>query len=71
MAKADIIVICDSGNKEPYLKHSHLSNKVALLAGAAAIAGLATMTACGSDTKESPTDTKVPGAPGNHYEMRP
>ena len=29
------------------------------------------MTACGSDTKESPTDTKVPGGPGNHYEMRP
>ena len=39
---------------------SRLTSKVALLAGTAAIVGMATMTACGSDTKEPPTDTKAP-----------
>ena len=100
--------ISGSGNKEVSVQHTRLSNKVALLAGTAAIVGMATMTACGSDTKEPPTDTKaptessapqspasptptekqnvgsfapsmtadraptkVPGGPGNHYELRP
>lgn len=39
---------------------TRLSSRVALLAAAAALAGMATMTACGSDTKESPADTKAP-----------
>lgn len=39
---------------------SRVTSKVALLAGTAAIVGMATMTACGSDTKEKPTDTKAP-----------
>ena len=42
------------------MKRARLSNNIALLAGMAAIVGMATMTACGSDAKESPTDTKAP-----------
>ncbi len=42
------------------MKMTQLSNKVALLAVRAAIVGMATMTACGSNSKESPTDTKAP-----------
>ena len=42
------------------MKRTRLSNKVALLAGTAAVVGMATMTACGSDTQQPPTDTKAP-----------
>ena len=41
------------------MKRTRLGAKVGVLAGAAAIVGMATMTACGSDTKEPPTDTKA------------
>lgn len=49
-----------SGDMEMHMKRTRLGAKVGLLAGAAAIVGMATMTACGSDTKEPPTDTKAP-----------
>ena len=39
---------------------SQLSRRVALVAGAAAIAGMGSLTACSSDTKEKPTETKAP-----------
>ncbi len=39
---------------------TRLSSRVALLAAATALAGMATMTACGSDTRENPADTKAP-----------
>lgn len=38
---------------------SRLSRKVALIAGAAAIAGMGSLTAC-STTKEKPAETKAP-----------
>lgn len=49
-----------TGNKGLNVKRSRLGTKVAFLAGTAAIAGMATLTACGSDTKDTPTDTKAP-----------
>ena len=42
------------------MNKARLSTRVAFLAGAAAIVGMATMTACGGDTREKPTETKAP-----------
>ena len=42
------------------MTRTRLTAKVAFLAGAAAVVGMGTMTACGSDTKETPADTKAP-----------
>jgi len=39
---------------------NRVKTKVALLAGTAAIIGMGTMTACGSDTKDKPADTMTP-----------
>lgn len=53
------------------LTTSRLTSKVALLAGTAAIVGMATMTACGSD-KETPNDTKAPtSAPQSPASLTP
>ncbi len=49
-----------SVNMGTLMKNARLSTNVAFLAGVAAIVGMASMTACGSDTKEPPTDTKAP-----------
>ena len=51
---------------------SRLTSKVALLAGTAAIVGMATMTACGSGTKKTPDDTKTPtSAPQSPVSLTP
>lgn len=42
------------------MTRTRLSAKIGLLAAAAAIVSMATMTACGSGSKEPPTDTKAP-----------
>lgn len=42
------------------MNKTRLSYRVALLASATAVVGMVTMTACGSDTKEPPTDTMSP-----------
>jgi len=39
---------------------TRLKARFALLAGTAAIVGMATISACGSETGEKPTDTKAP-----------
>ena len=44
------------------------TRRIALAAGGAAIIGMGTLTACSSDTKEKPTETKSPtesSAPSN------
>ncbi len=37
-----------------------LTRRIALAAGAAALVGMGTMTACSTNTKEKPTETKEP-----------
>lgn len=49
---------------------SRLKRQIALAAGAAAILGMGALSACSSDTKEKPTETKAPESsapqtPGN------
>lgn len=39
---------------------SRLSRRVALVAGAVAIAGMGSLTACSKETKEKPAETKAP-----------
>lgn len=39
---------------------ARLSIRVASLAGATALVGMATMTACGSDTRDKPADNQAP-----------
>lgn len=39
---------------------SHLSRRVALVAGAVAIAGMGSLTACSTTTKDKPAETKAP-----------
>lgn len=39
---------------------SRLKRRVALVAGAAAIAGMGSLTACSKETKEKPAETKAP-----------
>mgnify|MGYP007062844286 CR=1 FL=1 len=46
--------------EEKAMKPTRVSTKFALLAGTSAIIAMGVVTACGSDTKESPTDTKAP-----------
>ncbi len=42
------------------MKKTRLTSKFALLAGATAVVGMATITACGSDTGEKPAETEAP-----------
>ncbi len=42
------------------MKRTRLRSKFALLAAATAVVGMATITACGSDTTEEPADTQAP-----------
>ena len=42
------------------MQKTGMRSKVALLAGATAVVGMATITACGSDTTEKPADTQAP-----------
>ena len=42
------------------MQKTGLRSKVALLAGATAVVGMATITACGNDTTEKPADTQAP-----------
>ena len=42
------------------MKKTRLRSKFALLAAATAVVGMATITACGSDTTEKPADTQAP-----------
>lgn len=41
---------------------SRFSRRIALVAGAAAIAGMGLLTACSTDTKEKPTETQAPSS---------
>lgn len=42
------------------MKRTRLRSKFALLAAATAVVGMATITACGSETTEEPADTQAP-----------
>lgn len=62
---------------------SRLKRQIALAAGAAAILGMGALSACSSDTKEKPTETKAPESsapqtpgnapqpPGDHFSDHP
>lgn len=42
------------------MSQSHLTRRIALVAGAAAVVGMGALTACSTDTKEKPAETKSP-----------
>lgn len=42
------------------MSQSHLTCRIALVAGAAAVVGMGALTACSTDTKEKPAETKSP-----------